>query len=234
MQNNVKKIISEFCESILNFFFPTFCINCGKYGSIICDSCKRCFSPYGKQRCFVCDKFSKGGITHKKCKSSDSPDQLIVVNKYGKLEKEVIHRLKYRNGKNFVQIITEDVINKTKNHSFSNYVICPIPLHNKRLMIRGYNQVELIAKAMSEDLKLETRNLLIRVKNTKPQNKLKRKERIDNLKEAFSINNKGTIPEKVLLLDDLTTSGSTFREATKVLKENGVKKVLCLAFARGK
>jgi predicted amidophosphoribosyltransferase len=97
--------------------------------------------------------------------------------------------------------------------------------------------VELIAEDLKEYFKdIEIKNLLVRKKNTIAQNKLNRKERIENLKDAFEINRKefDKFPKDVALLDDLTTSGSTFREATKVLKENGVKNVICIAFARGK
>ncbi len=230
----MKDVAIEIFESFLDFLFPQFCIKCGIPGTIICDDCRKDFSEYGKQRCFVCSKFSKNGVTHKKCRSEYFPDQLIVVNEYGKLEKEIIHRLKYRNGKMFAQTIADLIMKKLKSFDFTDYIICPIPLHKKRLMIRGYNQVELVAKALSKDLQLETRGLLTRTKNTRPQHELNKKERKANLEEAFQVSFKSKIPQKIILLDDLTTSGSTFEEATKALKSSGARRIICLAFARGK
>lgn len=114
-----------------------------------------------------------------------------------------------------------------------NKAVCPIPLHKKKLMERGYNQVELIASELNKDYGCKIVNLIKRTKNTKPQYNLTKSQRNENIKSAFKFISNNKNIKSIILLDDLTTTGSTFREATKVVKQNGIENVICLAFAKG-
>lgn len=113
------------------------------------------------------------------------------------------------------------------------YVVTPVPLYWLRKHLRGYNQVELIARELAQSLNLEYEGLLQRAKHTQPQYLLHPKERIVNLKEAFQIkNNIKNLPKHVLLIDDVTTTGATLTSAAKVLKSRGVHTVWAITFAR--
>lgn len=107
-------------------------------------------------------------------------------------------------------------------------IIIPIPIHKKRKSIRGYNQSELISKEIVKkitNLKIET-NIIIKNKNTMPQSVLNRKERNENVKNVYIIKNTEKINNKrVLLLDDIYTTGSTVNECSKLLKLNGAKEI---------
>lgn len=115
-------------------------------------------------------------------------------------------------------------------------VLVPIPLSQKRLRKRGYNQAQLLARALGKKFNLEIQPLLKRVKETKPQYGLKREERQENMKGAFALNDEGLrINDKkgvTILVDDVLTTGSTMLEAAKVLKKNGVKEVWGVALAK--
>lgn len=114
----------------------------------------------------------------------------------------------------------------------SEIVLMPIPIHQARLRSRGFNQIELILKNLKNDYKIDTKSL-IKSKNTKPQTEIKKKnDRMQNVVGAYSI----TEPEKVknkhiILIDDVTTTGSTLKEASKTLRKSGAKRVMCLALA---
>lgn len=118
--------------------------------------------------------------------------------------------------------------------AFENFTLVPIPLSSTRQRWRGFNQSQIICDRLSEALNLPVLNAIERHKNTKTQKDLKREERIINLSNAFSLspNSKFSIPNsKFLIVDDVTTTGSTLLEAVKVLKRNGAAKVWCLTIA---
>ena len=114
-------------------------------------------------------------------------------------------------------------------------LIIPVPLHKKRLKERGYNQSELIIKEVSKhitNLKVENK-ILIKTKNNKPQSTLNKKDRVNNIRNAYIVKKKQVvINKKVLLFDDIFTTGNTVNECAKVLKENGVKEVGVFTIAK--
>lgn len=108
--------------------------------------------------------------------------------------------------------------------------IVPVPLHPSRQRSRGFNQAELLAVALGEELELPVRLLLKKQKRTMDQKSLGRLERRKNVQDAFSIDAEELgedIPKSVLLVDDVVTTGSTLSACAAVLKEQGVR---CVAF----
>ncbi len=114
-------------------------------------------------------------------------------------------------------------------------IIIPIPIHKKRKNTRGYNQSELISKEIVKkftNLKIET-NVIIKDKNTIPQSFLNKKERNENVRNVYIIKNTEKINnKKVLLLDDIYTTGSTVNECSKLLKLNGAKEIGIITLAK--
>lgn len=112
-------------------------------------------------------------------------------------------------------------------------IITPVPLDNRRLKQRGYNQSKLIAKILSEKSGLKLEDILLKVKYTKTQSLLENSQRRKNVENAFSIK----IPElvknkKVIIFDDIYTTGATANEIAKILKEAGAKNVFILVIAK--
>jgi ComF family protein len=114
-------------------------------------------------------------------------------------------------------------------------VMIPIPLHKKRLRQRGYNQAELLARAMEQELSIPVEtDLLFRTGATRPQKELGDEERVRNLHAAFSVKEGKPVPERVLLVDDIYTTGSTIEACTRVLKDHGARQVYYTSICIGK
>ena len=112
--------------------------------------------------------------------------------------------------------------------------LIPIPLHRKRKAVRGYNQAELLARAIGRHLDIPVyANFLVRKKNTVPLKYENPQERQNNLKKAFNIARNDVKLEKVIVVDDIFTTGSTMDEVSRVLKAAGVKEVYFVALAIG-
>lgn len=117
------------------------------------------------------------------------------------------------------------------NQANKDHVLMPVPLHKSRLRSRGYNQAYEIAKELAKYSGYKLDTSLIRQKDTQMQAQLKFKERAKNVRGAFSLAN-NFHQERVILVDDVMTSGNTLSECAKTLIKSGVKSVKVLVFAR--
>ncbi|MBO4347856.1 MAG: ComF family protein [Lachnospiraceae bacterium] len=118
--------------------------------------------------------------------------------------------------------------------NFEADALIPVPLHRSKMLKRGYNQSEVLAKHLSNRLGIPLINdVLIRCKKTKEQKKLTNLQREKNLRGAFHIAQKGVKLYTVILVDDVYTTGSTLDEASKVLLEAGVGRVYFVTIAVG-
>jgi competence protein ComFC len=133
-------------------------------------------------------------------------------------------------------IIHPQEAKKQKSAQLSpSYIICPVPLHKKRLRWRGFNHTEEIAKVLSAVLSIPTySDILVRTKNTPAQITLTKEKRLQNMQGAFQAQNKEIIQgKKVLLLDDVFTTGATLTQAASALKKAGASQVFGVVVARG-
>ena len=159
------------------------------------------------------------------------------------LVRHMIWKLKYRGDEHMAELfaisIADTFIEEIGEHAllddFKNLLLIPIPLSKKRLRQRGYNQALIFAQALKKttpSLGTIAEDVLFKVRETPPQTALTKKERAVNLEGAFSIHKPQALAGKnILLIDDVTTTGSTLKEARKVLKEAGARLVVCLAIA---
>lgn len=223
---------------ILDIIFPKRCVSCKKFGSFFCINCQSKLTiPF--DICPVCKVGSVYGKTHIKCKTKYSLDGISAGFVYRDPLRKAIHRYKYKPYiEELTPIFIDLLVSKiNKNRGLISYiknrpVIIPIPLHWYKKHLRGYNQTELIAKNLAKLLNLPFIDILARTKYTKPQSELSKKERQENVENIFKIKPDFKVPKSVILFDDVWTTGSTLKNATKVLKKEGVKNVWAMTLAR--
>jgi ComF family protein len=223
--------------NLLDLIFPKTCLSCGKEGGYICDNCLTKVKLL-KPVCPYCEKASIDGFTHTKCKKKYGLDGLISIWDYDGIIKKAILALKYKYATEVGRELTNCLIKSLKNLDSRFYipdsgVLVPIPLYWHRENVRGFNQSTEIGKLIAQNMGWKfIPDLLIKNKSTTPQAGLSVEERKQNLKGVFSLNSKFQIPNSVVLFDDVFTTGSTLKEAAKVLKRHGVEKVWGLTIGR--
>lgn len=155
---------------------------------------------------------------------------------YQKPISSLIHRYKYGKIEEIKKILSAILIVYLKRVgiNLNNFIIVPIPLYPARERKRGFNQSDKIAEIISKEFKLQKEDILRRIENNKPQAKMKsHKDREQNMKDSFVVKNNEKIKNKnIILIDDVSTSGITLDEASKILKENGAKKIIGLVVAK--
>ncbi len=232
-------------SKLLSFLFPEGikCIFCGsdindQEGYCICEKCKKDLPFQDKNICEICGDviFAQENICLN-CKAKlPAYKKVVSIFWYENEIIKLVYSFKYGGSKYLAKPMANIMSEKLKTENLNFDVILPVPISDKKLKTRGYNQSELLAKEISQKLNCDTyNNILIRVKDTVTQTNLTRKERQENLKDAFAINDKKLIKNKnVLLIDDVLTTGSTAEECSKVLLKNAAKNVYVLSYARTK
>ena len=218
----------NFLNIASNLFFPQTCAICDKIcDEIICNKCKikLKYTIYPNRKCFL----DRKGIFY---------DEHMHICKYNGIIKDKIRKYKFKDNaylyKFFAQII---YTNKKVMQYIQKYdYIIPVPLHKYRYRESGYNQAYLILKELSKLEKniIIKNNIIKKTENIKPQSTLNKAERKDNIKGVYEIINKENKIEdrKILIFDDVFTTGSTTNECSRVLKEHKAKKVGVLTIAK--
>ncbi len=207
---------------LLNLLFPRNCYLCKKPGLYFCTSCQK-------------------KLPIKKHQYRNNPELSISLFAYTPAIRSALHDLKYRFVTDLAQELATLSTKTIKTHykdflvhwQKQNFVFLPVPLHRHRHNYRGFNQTEILGKLIAKNLKLQYKNLLIRSRPTRPQYKLSKKERLQNLKKAFSFSKKEhPAPQNYLLFDDIFTTGTTLSVCCRVLKQNKALNVHFLTLAR--
>ncbi len=237
------KLIHIF-KRFLDLLFPQKCLGCGISGAIICESCLMSFPP------FLAENKSPHLLAGYSGRWGDKPpnlskiDEIFAATSYeNKIVKNTIWLFKYRNVKALAEPLSILIVKKIGDkitHLISNAsqtaVIIPIPLSRKKLKKRGYNQAEILGKCLSDKLsiKIET-DVLYKTKETISQVEIKdRDKRLKNIQGVFAVKNPEIIRNKIIILvDDITTTGATLNEASRVLKQAGSGKIIGLTVAKG-
>lgn len=226
---------------VLSFFLPKFCVSCKQLGSYLCQDCAQAIEPCITHICPICERPAIDGTTHPGCTTRYTIDGLVSAVMYTGPARALVHELKFRYVAEIGPIITEELLRGLlNNRSFENEIlrdtpaVIPIPLHKRRKNWRGFNQAEMLARLTAERLGyLCDTEVLMRKKYTQQQARLPLKERRNNLEDAFSVTSeKQLVGKRVILVDDVWTTGSTMRSAASVLKRAGARSVWGLVYAR--
>jgi ComF family protein len=233
---------------ILDTLFPISCLACGKTDEWLCDECLTKIPPKTSQVCPLCEKkITPDGRICFDCRRKSKLDGLLVAASYkNNVISGSVHNYKYRFVEDLHIPLGKILIRAFLNSELSlPDLIVPVPLHPRRLRYRGFNQAELLADYLSDNLSPgfsipAAGSLIIRRRYTAPQMKIKNYSlRQKNLEGAFEVAKKSDRNKmqplenkKILLVDDIATTGATLFECARVLKAAGAKEVLAIVIAR--
>jgi ComF family protein len=231
---------------ILDTLFPIACLGCQKEGIWLCCDCMAQIKILDFQLCPVCEKnITENGNLCPACKISRKfyLDSMVAAVSYeNTISKKLIYNLKYRFISDSSHPLSELMVKALMRNDLPipDFIV-PVPLHPRRLRWRGFNQSRLLAENISKNLapllEIEVIDVLRRNKNNKAQMKIKSySERLQNIQNIFSFDSQFSQNivknKKILLIDDIATTGATLQECAKILKQNGVKKVYGAVIAR--
>lgn len=210
--------MKKFLDSVLDLIYRKKCYFCGssRYSVKMCDKC------YDKLEFtdFNADRIING-------------TDVFCCGIYTKELQKLIRGLKYHKQRDLAHYQAKFMYDYFKSLEVLNghkFELVAVPLHSNRIKKRKYNHMELVCEEFSKLSGFECNfDLIKRVKDTKPQYRLSRTERLKNLENAFEVDKNAYLGKTVLIMDDICTTGSTFEEMIKSLKEAGINDIVCIA-----
>lgn len=225
--------LNKFWNGLIDYVYPLKCVFCGKiFGEKveieICENCMKNISLFDNtinwpSKDFYEPKYCDGSFVI--CEYEGIVRSSIILFKF--FEKEQYFRA-------FGRLMAKRLATYHEQEPFD--AVLAVPLHRKRLIERGYNQSELLVNEICEELSTENiSDIIIRCRNTPKQSLLNAEQRAVNISCAFELTNSDKIRlKKILIVDDILTTGSTVEECAKVLKDGGAKSVFVAVIASGR
>lgn len=230
-------------DNIIDFLLPRLCCGCGERilnkAWLVCEPCLDSIAPLLLPVCRTCGCPDARIKTENKCANCPPGTTYFVrargVAVFSGIAHTLIHRLKYQRRVEYAPLLSLQMARHycDETDDFAE-IIVPVPLHATRLRDRGFNQSTLIARHFGKIQKLPVSEIALqRTRSTPSQTSMKKLQRRKNVAGAFACKNpEPIIGKRVLLIDDVYTTGSTLNECARILKEAGAESVECLSYAR--
>jgi competence protein ComFC len=231
-------------RALRSLFYPPLCVVCSSNvdeREYLCESCRsrapRITSPF----CAKCSEPFSGAITQTfSCANCEHRtlhfDSAVAAYRSRGLVRKLVHEFKYGHQRHLRHPLAAwlgETMGDSRLRGRRFDLIVPVPLHPARERERGFNQATLLAELLARQVAVPLRAVLERVRYTTTQTAHDRAERMENLRDAFRLRKKMNVRElRVLLIDDVLTTGSTLSECARVLKESGAISVHAATAAR--
>lgn len=244
MNGEIKGILEKGLEAL----YPSniYCISCGSIidrtrDYALCDACMEKFHWLGQKTCAKCGKLLQEDYRHQLCydcrQHGHSFDKGYTCVQYSLYERGVLMDYKYK-GKSYIGRKLGDILHDRMALTDETFdLVIPVPLHRKKLIRRGYNQAQIMARQLAGRWGIPcAADVLERARDTRPMKGLGAFERYENLQDAFVVS-KGSEHriqgKRLLLVDDIYTTGSTMDACSEPLRHAGAERICCLTFACG-
>ena len=234
----------RFAKRIIDLIYPPACALCG---DVLAPGEKGCCTSCGKQidhvKAPVCEKCGQEVLSTSvsRCRMCESHTRSFVRGfpalNYVSPVKEGVAALKYGSRKENAAFFAAEIMRVRGREILSAKpeALVPVPVHRRKLKKRGYDQAELLANELSRYLHVPVdTGLIVREENTPPQKKLNPELRERNMKSAFQMTEKSVNYSRVMLVDDIYTTGSTVEACTRLLMAKGIENVYYTSICIGK
>jgi len=240
MHEGIRKSARKIFDGLLDIAYPPVCLCCDAFmeqtDKLVCDRCWMRTMQFEFPYCANCREVLEKNLTCPECTGEYSLP-VFALGHFTEPLKEIIHRFKYYGFKRLADDLAGRLLDlySEKMKSLDLDAIVPVPLHSYREKNRGFNQAavlsDIIGKGLGVGVVHET---LVRIRRTKDQTRLNPQQREENIKGAFRVFGDTLRDKRVMIVDDVITTGATVREAQKVIGEAGARTVAyCVAATAG-
>lgn len=232
----MRSIVLSIFYGFVDMIFPSKCVCCGTNISIRYNSvCGKCLDEidFIENECGICSGVLIDGICDVCSGRKFYIERNIAVADYSGVMKSMLHNYKFSSRRRLASHLTGAALEKIHGHSGLFDIISAVPMNRRKKWKRGFNQSEIIARQISKKLGKKYRSLLKERPYFKTQRDLGLRERFLNVLERYEIINERMVEGKrILLVDDVFTTGATINECARILKSFGANEVYSLTIAR--
>lgn len=218
-------------ERIVSLYAPHACAGCGREGALLCMTCITML-PEPESCCYLCRASTRHGRTCRQCRSETCLVSVNSATRYAGAAKGLIWSLKFDRAQAAADIAGRLLAVRYGRQLDGDVLVVPVPTASKRIRKRGYDQAVLIARSFARHAGCKYAPLLVRY-GAQEQIGASRQQRHDQLRGVFSLKKPGAVSgARIILIDDVLTTGATMEEAAALLKAHGAAAVGALVFAR--
>lgn len=222
-------------DSTLELIFSPTCWGCGQFQAPLCIDCAK-WNLVSGEICEQCGDVMPNSITLcGRCLQKENPELLKVRSLLwlGQVEGEIMRRVKF-SGRFELLSLFKEIFDTQFQWTFDDTpALLSVPMPYERWKTRTFNPAEILVGWISKKMpSAQIITGLKKTKNTRPQSSLSRKDRLRNLRNSFEWDTEIECPKKVLLIDDIYTTGSTFEICAKVLRKNGCDQIYAWSLFR--
>lgn len=219
----MRERLTQWARGALDLLYPPRCAGCGRLGSLFCASCLARVELLRPPLCEHCGRpVSMAGLCSFCRHASSALDGIRAAALFAEPLRSAIHHFKYENRQALARPLASLLHECWQRQPFPADVLVPVPLHERRLRERGYNQAALLARELGRELSLPVvEEAVRRERETRPQVGLTAAERRQNVADAFHCSNGALRGCRVLLIDDVCTTGATLEACAIALRQEG-------------
>jgi competence protein ComFC len=219
---------------VLDWLYPPNCAGCGQAGVRWCEACQLNLAPLRAPLCPVCGEHRSNAQLCPDCQGD--PPEYEMLRSYaihaGPI-RHALHRLKYQRDIGIAESLSKHLIELYNHFKWDIDIVVPVPLSAKRKQERGYNQAGLLGRPLAYAIQKPYRSdILWRSRETRSQVGLSAQDRLQNVKNAFSAHTNSVKDKTILIVDDVTTTGSTINACAQALRLAGASAIYGLTVAR--
>ena len=227
--------LSKLGRIALDLIYPPRCVLCGAGGAMLCTSCEASLPRARRPRCERCWLPKAEAAPCRHCLERPlALDAVRALYRYEEGPRRLVHALKYRDQSALASLMGQAMASLAREEGLAADLVVPVPLAGARARQRGYNQAALLAKAIASEIEAPIVEALRRRRSAPPQAQSATAEaRRRNVESAFAARRPELIAAKrVLLVDDVVTTGATLDACARVLRSAGAREVMAITFAR--
>ena len=227
-------LLDRLKHSFVDFFFPPQCVGCRSWGSLLCPSCLKTLPWLPSPFCPRCGLPLSPGQPCPDCPGTpwaiDAIRSLFIMEGTAR---EAVHALKYHGLRSLAAPLGQLLREYLQSRPLPAEVLVPVPLHPRRERWRGFNQAALLAREVGKLSRWPVvEGSLLRYRDSPPQVHARAQERRRNVQGAFRLSDMSLVGKRVLLIDDVCTTGATLDACARTLKDGGALSVWGLTLAR--
>jgi len=233
-------IFKRYLKASVDTFFPRLCLCCNKKISdgYLCLNCQEKITFLQPPLCRYCSALVviENGNICKKCFGKTYPyDRILSLTAYREPMPSLIHLFKYKNYDFIGEFLSSLMIRQLRKIRFNPFgydFIIPVPMHKNKLKMRGYNQSEILAKLLSNYFKIPFKNDIIAdIRTRTSQTKFSGTNRWQNVEGVFEVK-KNIRRKRLILIDDIFTTGATVKSCCQELRKNGANTITVITLAK--
>jgi competence protein ComFC len=229
----MREALQPYFSALADLFYPQPCVGCDRRASdLLCRTCSEALPLIGRPFCARCGMPSAfETLVCDECKGVDFDfESARAPLRYTSVGKEIVHSLKYRGYTRVVEKLIAPLMLSVLDNQDRFDAVVPVLLHRSRLTHRGFNQAELLAQGLANEIQSPVSDTIQGVRKTRDQVELSAAERRENVSGAFRA--RGRVRGRVLLIDDVFTTGATMSSCAETLLRAGAQEVHGLSLCR--